>query len=137
MSISLTFALMDAPYESSRTVTALRLIDIAARRGYDLKIFAYEGAVALAYKDQAAHANIVHKHDIEEENHPLPHKWIESLHETAVQHKGSIEWVNCDICGDERGIDNYVECTRGGTHVDFWQFVSSTDNTLVIGTTTT
>ncbi|MBV8935030.1 MAG: DsrE family protein, partial [Alphaproteobacteria bacterium] len=44
---TLTFALMDAPYESARTATALRLIDIAARRGYRVNVFAYEGAVML------------------------------------------------------------------------------------------
>ena len=33
---TLTFALMDAPYENPRSTTALRLIDIAVRRGYDV-----------------------------------------------------------------------------------------------------
>src|SRR6516162_8613947 len=44
----LTFALMDAPYESARTTTALRLIDIAVRRGCAVNVFAYEGAVVAA-----------------------------------------------------------------------------------------
>ena len=43
---TLTFALMDVPYESARTTTALRLLDIAARRGYNIHVFAYEGAGA-------------------------------------------------------------------------------------------
>ena len=30
---TLTFSLMDGPFENARTVTAFRLIDIAARRG--------------------------------------------------------------------------------------------------------
>ena len=37
---TLTFALMDPPYESARTTTALRLIDIAVRRGYAVNVFA-------------------------------------------------------------------------------------------------
>ena len=37
---SLTFVLMDPPYENARSTTALRLLDIAARRGYDLNVFA-------------------------------------------------------------------------------------------------
>jgi hypothetical protein len=39
---TLTFALMDPPYENARSTTALRLINIAAKRGYDINVFAYE-----------------------------------------------------------------------------------------------
>ena len=46
---SLTFVLMDAPFENERTVTGLRLVDVAARRGYEITVFAYEGAVALPF----------------------------------------------------------------------------------------
>jgi tRNA 2-thiouridine synthesizing protein D len=42
---TLTFALMDAPYENARSTTALRLISVAAKRGYNINVFAYEGAV--------------------------------------------------------------------------------------------
>ncbi len=131
---TLTFSLMDAPYESARTVTALRLLDIAARRGYHLKVFAYEGAVALAFTEQKAHPNTVHGHNAEEENHPLPHLWIEGLHKVAKEHGGSLEWVNCGLCVDERGVDKAVECTRRGTPADFWGFACESDNTLVIPT---
>ena len=44
---TLTFALMDAPFRSARSTTALRLIDAATRRGYAVNVFAYEGAVLL------------------------------------------------------------------------------------------
>ena len=33
---TLAFALMDPPYENARSTTALRLIHIAAKRGYDI-----------------------------------------------------------------------------------------------------
>ena len=49
---TLTFALMDGPYEQARSTTALRLIGIAARRGYDINVFAYEGAVGLPFAKQ-------------------------------------------------------------------------------------
>ena len=55
----LTFALMDARYESARTATALRLIDIAVRRGYAVNVFAYEGAVLLPFRHQQPHPNTV------------------------------------------------------------------------------
>ena len=71
----LTFALMDGPFESGRTVTALRIMNIAAERGYDMSVFAYEGAVSLTFAKQAKHANSVHGRDLEQEDHPLPHSW--------------------------------------------------------------
>ena len=42
---TITIAIMDAPYESARSTTTLRLIDLAAKRGYNINVFAYEGAV--------------------------------------------------------------------------------------------
>jgi hypothetical protein len=36
---TLTFALMDAPYESENLTTAFRMLDIAARRGFEIKVF--------------------------------------------------------------------------------------------------
>ena len=80
----LTFVLMDAPYENARTVTALRLIDVAVRRGHDVTVFAYEGAVSLAFARQAKHANAVHGRTAEEEDHPLPREWIAALLEAAA-----------------------------------------------------
>src|SRR5262249_40881754 len=81
---TLTFVLMDAPFESARTTTAMRLLDIAARRGYRLNVFAYEGAVALTFARQAAHANAAHGRDVHEENHPLPRDWVSALMEIAM-----------------------------------------------------
>jgi hypothetical protein len=49
MSKTLTFALMDAPFENARSTTALRLIDLAVKRGYNVNVFAYEGAVYLPF----------------------------------------------------------------------------------------
>ena len=56
---SLTFVMMDPPFEDARTVTALRLVDAAVRRGHDVTVFAYEGAVALPFARQAPHANAI------------------------------------------------------------------------------
>src|SRR2546427_291530 len=67
----LTFALMDPPFENARTVTTMRLIDIAARRGHEIIVFAYEGAVGHAFAKQAKHANAAHGHDLAQEDHPL------------------------------------------------------------------
>lgn len=131
---TLTFALMDGPFESARTTTAMRLIDIAARRGYDINVFAYEGAVYLPFSKQKAHPNAVHGHDVEEENHPLPKDWVTALIKEAGKNGGKLEWVNCGLCVDERGASDAVDGAGRGTPADFWQFAENSTNTLVIPT---
>lgn len=131
---TLTFALMDAPFESARTTTAMRLIDIAARRGYRINVFAYEGAVYLPFAKQAAHPNAVHGRDVHEENHPLPRDWIRALIAEAVSNGGRIDWVNCGLCVDERGAGEAIDGVRRGSPADFWQMAVESDNTLVIAT---
>jgi tRNA 2-thiouridine synthesizing protein D len=131
---TLTFSIMDGPYENARTVTALRLIDIAARRGYNINVFAYEGAVSLSFAKQQAHANVVHGHDVDEEDHPLPREWVSSLITTAEANGGKVDWINCGLCVDERGVDEAVEGTRRGTPGDLWKAAASSDGTLIIGT---
>ena len=131
---TLTFALMDGPFESARSTTAMRLMDIAARRGYDINVFAYEGAVYLPFALQAGHPNAVHGRDATEEDHPLPKDWITALMAEATRNGGTIDWVNCGLCVDERGAGDSVEGVRRGTPGDFWKFAESSDNTLVIGT---
>src|SRR5262249_59383406 len=87
---TLTFLLMDAPFENARTTTALRLIDIAARRGYDINVFAYEGAVCLPFAGQKQHANAVHGHDVMQEDHPLPREWVEAVVQEAARNGGRV-----------------------------------------------
>ena len=131
---TLTFALMDAPYESARTATALRLIDIAIRRGHDVNVFAYEGAVALSFARQAAHANPVHGRSLEEENHLLPKDLVSALLEAAQAAGTTLAWINCGLCVDERGVGEAVAGTRRGSPADLWKFVGASANTLVIPT---
>ena len=89
---SLTFALMDAPFESARSTTALRLLDIAAARGFHIGVFAYEGAVMQTFAPQRPHANTVHGRSAEEENHFLPKDAIAALFDAAKRHGGSLDW---------------------------------------------
>lgn len=131
---TLTLALMDAPFENPRSTTALRLIDIAVRRGYNVNVFAYEGAVYLPFAKQAAHANAVHGRSVEEENHPLPRVWIQALMREAAAHGAKLDWINCGLCVDERGAAEAIEGVRRGSPADFWNFAQNSDNTLVIGT---
>jgi tRNA 2-thiouridine synthesizing protein D len=131
---TLTFALMDAPFESARSTTALRLIDIAARRGYDVNVFAHEGAVYLPFAKQEQHPNGVHQRTVEEENHVLPRLLIAALFEEAAKSGGRLDWINCGLCVDERGAGEAIEGVRRGTPADFWKLAASSSSTLVIGT---
>lgn len=131
---TLTFALMDPPFETPRTTTALRLIDRAARRGYNVNVFAYEGAVMMPFSKQKKHANAVHGRDLEGEDHPLTREWIEAIMTEAKQKGGKIDWVNCGLCEDERGAGEHIEGVRRGTPGDLVAFANDSENTLVIAT---
>ena len=131
---TLTFLLMDAPFESSRTATAMRLIDITLDRGINVNVFAYEGAVYLPFAAQSAHANAVHGRDAAEEDHPLSREWIASLMAKAADLGLGFDWVNCGLCVDERGAGEAIAGVRRGSPADFWTMASSSDNTLVVAT---
>ncbi|MCW5634929.1 MAG: DsrE family protein [Rubrivivax sp.] len=134
MNPTLSFALMDAPFESARSTAAHRLIAAAARRGCHVKVFAYEGAVMQPFALQQRHANAVHGLSVEEENHCLPREVIGELMLLARQTGGSLEWINCGLCVDERGAGQCIDGVRRGTPADFWQQARDAVNTLVIAT---
>jgi len=134
MSKSLTFLLMDAPYEQSRTTTAFRLISAALERGISVRVFAYEGAVSLPVTQQKPHANALHGRSLEEEAHPTPQAWVSALLEAAKEKGITLDWVNCGLCVDERGATEVVAGVRRGSPADFWKMATETANTVVIPT---
>jgi len=131
---TLTFVLMDAPFESSRTATAMRLIDLAVERGFHVNVFAYEGAVYLPFARQAGHANAVHGRDVEEEDHPLPREWVEALMRKAEGRDLAFDWVNCGLCVDERGAGESIPGVRRGSPADLWTMAVGSHNILVVPT---
>lgn len=131
---TLTFVLMDAPYENARTTTALRLIDAAVRKGHDVNVFCYEGAVAHSFARQAQHPNAVHGRDAAQEDHPLPKDWIAALMAAAQKQGTKLEWMNCGLCVDERGVGEVIPNVKRGSPADLWKGAEASDNTLVIGT---
>ena len=80
---TLSIAIMDAPYESANSTTALRIIHSALNQGHHVHVFAYEGAVNLTMKAQAPHANAIKGTTVEEENHPTTKDWITALFQLA------------------------------------------------------
>jgi sulfur relay (sulfurtransferase) complex TusBCD TusD component (DsrE family) len=128
---TLTIALMDPPYESANSTTALRIIDAALKKGINVNVFAYEGAVNLPFKDQAPHANPVKGTTVEDEDHPTPRKFIASLLEIGKS-SPLLTWVNCGLCVDERGAGNSIEGVKRGGPADFLKMAQESTNTLVI-----
>ncbi|MGK7874912.1 MAG: DsrE/DsrF/TusD sulfur relay family protein [Xenococcaceae cyanobacterium] len=131
---TLTFSIMDGPFERARTTTAFRMINEAIERGYNVNVFAYEGAVSLAFAKQKPHANAIHGRDVEEEDHPLPKEWIAALMEKAKAKGCKLDWINCGLCVDERGVEESISGCRRGAPRDLWNWATSSDGTLIIGT---
>ncbi len=131
---TLTITLMDPPYESENLTTAFRILDAMARRGHNINVFAYEGAAALAFVKQAPHPNPVHGKNLAEENHPTTKDQVAALLALAEKNGGKVDWVNCGMCVDERGVGEFVAGTRRGSPADFHAFSEASDNVLVIPT---
>lgn len=131
---TLTVAIMDAPYESANSTTALRIIQTALKQGNNVTVFAYEGAVNLTMKGQQPHANPVKGTTVEEEQHPTTKDWIASLFQLASEKGVKLNWINCGLCVDERGAGDWIEGPRRGGPKDFLEASLASDATLVIAT---
>ena len=129
----LTIAIMDAPYEKAATVTALRIVSTALRKGIDVNVFAYEGAVSLTMKEQAPHANPVKGTTVEQEEHPTTKDLVAALVELG-RSEPKLAWVNCGLCVDERGAGNWIDGVKRGGPADFLKMAQESTNTLVIPT---
>ena len=99
-----------------------------------MNVFAYEGAVAVAFPKQQPHPNAVHGRDVNQENHPNPKNWVTAVIAEAERHGAKVDWVQCGLCVDERGVGDLLPGTRRGTPGDLWKFAEESDNTLVIPT---
>jgi tRNA 2-thiouridine synthesizing protein D len=130
---TLTLAIMDPPYESARSTTAFRIIAAALKKGIHVNVFAYEGAVSLALKEQAPHANPLKGTSVEEEEHPVTKDFVGALLALGRENP-KLVWVNCGLCADERGALNVVEGVRRGSPADFLKMASESTSTLVIPT---
>jgi tRNA 2-thiouridine synthesizing protein D len=128
---TLTIALMDPPYETETTTTALRIVDAALRKGHNVNVFAYEGAVNLTMAEQAPHPNPVKGTSVEEEQHPTTKDWIAALFRSA---DGRLNWVNCGLCVDERGAGNWIEGPVRGAPAAFAEWTKTSDATIVVPT---
>src|SRR5262249_51533757 len=130
----LTLAIMDPPYESANSTTALRIAHEALMQGNHVTVFAYEGAVNLTMKAQQPHANPAHGTSVEEEQHPTTKDWVASLFILAGEKGVEFQWINCGLCVDERGAGDWIEGPRRGGPKDFFDASEASNVTLVIPT---
>jgi tRNA 2-thiouridine synthesizing protein D len=128
---TITIALMDPPYETANTTTAFRIIHAALKKEINVNVFAYEGAVSLAIRDQAPHANPVKGTTVEEEEHPTTKNFVAALLEMGSS-EPLLTWVNCGLCVDERGANNSIEGVKRGSPADFLKMALESNSTLVI-----
>ncbi len=131
---TLTISIMEPPYESANSTTSLRIIDAALRKGINVNVFAYEGAVSLTIKDQQPHPNPVHETSVEEEKHPTTKDFVAGLFALAKVNGVKLDWLNCGLCVDERGAGNWIEGPRRGGPPQLHEWVQASDATLVIPT---
>jgi tRNA 2-thiouridine synthesizing protein D len=131
---TLTIGIMDAPYESANSTTALRIINAALDKGHNVNVFAYEGAVNLTMKGQQPHPNPVKGTSVEQEQHPTTKDWVASLFKLASTRSVKLDWLNCGLCVDERGAGDWIEGPRRGGPKDFLDASAASDATLVIPT---
>lgn len=134
MTKTLSIAIMDAPYESANSTTALRIIHSALNQGHNVNVFAYEGAVSLTMKDQTPHANSIKGTTLAQENHPTTKDWIAALLKLAQEKEIVLNWINCGLCVDERGAGNWIDGVHRGSPSDFIRSVENSDGVLVIPT---
>jgi len=134
MTRTLTMSIMDPPYETATSTTAMRVIDAALRKGINVNVFAYEGAVSLTFKDQKPHPNPVHGTTVEEEKHPTTKDLVAGLFDLAREKAVKLDWINCGMCVDERGAGNWIEGPRRGGPPDLHKWVQESDQTVVIPT---
>ena len=75
-----------------------------------------------------------HGKDVAEENPPTTKDQVAALLAEAEKNGGKVDWVNCGMCVDERGVNEFVPGTRRGSPADFHAFIEASDNVLVIPT---
>jgi tRNA 2-thiouridine synthesizing protein D len=133
---TITILFMDGPYESANSTTALRIIDAALRKGINVNVLAYEGAVSYSFTQQKPPMNPIKSTRVEEEQHPTTKDWVAALGKLAESSGVKLDWMRCGMCEDERGVhQNQTAGTRRGSPVDFYQqHVETSDNILIIPT---
>ena len=129
----LTFALMDPPFESARTATAFRLLHAAlgadttstsshTRARWDSP-FARQRRMPTPRTDATPSKKRIRCRAC----------GSSGCRRRRAARRG-LEWVNCGLCVDERGVAEAIGGVKRGSPADLWRRAQAADNTLVIAT---
>jgi tRNA 2-thiouridine synthesizing protein D len=99
---TLMVAIMDIPYESADSTTALHIIHAALEDGHNVRVFAMEGAVNLNTKAPHPPANFVRATSAEEDRRTATKDRAASLFQLAKQRGVKLDWVNCGFSVDDK-----------------------------------
>ena len=92
------------------------------------------GAPSPRGRAEALFVEVMAPHEDPMQTHAGPHEWVEAIMAAGEKAGGKVDWINCGLCVDERGVHETVEGARRGTPGDFWKWSDASDNTLVIPT---
>ena len=129
---TLMVAIMDIPYESADSTTALHIIHAALKDGHNVRVFAMEGTANLTAKAPQPPANSVKETSMEEERQTATKDRAASLFQLAKQRGVKLDWVNCGFCVDDRGAGDWPEGPRGVGPKDLVDASLASDATMVI-----
>lgn len=76
----------------------------------------------------------MHGRDAAAEDHPTTREWSSALIDATADGGTRLDWVNCGLCVDERGVGESITGTRRGSPADLAKFVAASAGTLVIPT---
>jgi tRNA 2-thiouridine synthesizing protein D len=123
--------IMDIPYESADSTTALHIIHAALKEGHNVRVFAMEGAANLTNTHQPP-VNSIKETSVEEERQTATKDRAASLFQLAKQQGVKLDWVNCGLCVDDREAGDSPEGLRPVGPKDLVDASLGSDATMVI-----
>jgi len=125
-------AIMDIPYESADSTTALHIIHAALKNGHNVRVFAMEGTANLTAKAPQPPANSVKETSMEEERQTATEDRAASLFQLAKQQGVELDWVDCGLRIDDREERDWPDGLRGIKPKDLVDASLGSDATVVI-----
>jgi tRNA 2-thiouridine synthesizing protein D len=125
-------AIMDIPYESADSTTALHIIHAALKEGHNVRVFAMEGGVYTTAKTPQSHANSLKETSVEEERQAATKDRAASLFQLAKQHGVKLDWVSCGLSVDDREAGDWPEGLPAVGPKDLVDASLASDATMVI-----